>query len=361
MVFAIGNAMSKKNEALPQGKQENDKQLEKTTADIDKEVYMPKKLIFSTLPDDYPKELDDLFRFYYDTMYKIAAYDHELASKYEDPFYNNKTAEYLDSLPISKILHLRYLIWLARNTIPKYFAEYTKINSGREVGNIPIERIKRSSIIPEKFWTGLFFKNQLAVFPKVGVLNAKIRKRIKEEYPDKLHFLNTSSLTAQFVYLKGRIIKKKYVEASPDSSRIKTWPYYYVKIKVLDAIGGEFKQKEIIVRIGLYSFQSWTKSLVPIEVGKEYFMPIVSLAEPNIIKGKVIFDGKLINNSLIYTASITGLYPLTNDKYKSRSSLYGGLNLFSLGKKEVKYEEIKKAIENDIKFLKSAEKNRGVK
>ena len=47
----------------------------KPNEQIDRNKIMPKKLIFSELPDDYPKELDELFEFFFDTVMFVSDFD----------------------------------------------------------------------------------------------------------------------------------------------------------------------------------------------------------------------------------------------------------------------------------------------
>jgi len=95
---------------------------------LEREDYMPSKLIKEELPADYPKELEELFLFYYNTITDIKAM---IGDKlYEDSV--SVTVEDLQTADLCKYNYLQkvswrkyaYLHWLAEQTIPDYYLEY---------------------------------------------------------------------------------------------------------------------------------------------------------------------------------------------------------------------------------------------
>ncbi|MDP8209683.1 MAG: hypothetical protein RAO94_11460 [Candidatus Stygibacter australis] len=78
---------------------------------------IPKKLVYSELPDDYPKELDELFIFYWDTVHMMEDWDVRGMEAV------SKLLEYFDGIDISKRARIAYLQWLAANCLPEYLRE----------------------------------------------------------------------------------------------------------------------------------------------------------------------------------------------------------------------------------------------
>ncbi len=313
---------------------------QKDTSYIDKEKYLPKKLLISTLPDDYPKELDELFKFYFKLVHNLT----NVKNDKKEFYYDRKT--YINKLPLPKLYRLRYLIWLAWNSIPKYYAEYIKINSGIRIGNFSFEEIRGKSILADKFGNGYFFDN--LVYPKVGAINAKIFNMIREKYAEKLKIINPMYETRDKIYIKGKILKKKLVYVNYRNKYEKI-PFYFLKVRVLDAIGNQFKEKEIILFVGIFE-SLWLEKIISIEIDKEYFFPISVTATKPYIKNTIYFDGKKLNRSLYYFVPVNAFSIIENDE------LIGYIpRQFRMFKKEgenIRYQAIKKEIESEIKFLK---------
>jgi hypothetical protein len=84
-------------------------------------MIMSKKLVYAELPDDYPKELDELFIFYWDTVQEMENLDYGRIEMY------NKISENVDRMENSKRSRLAYLVWLANNSIPPEFSKFMSI------------------------------------------------------------------------------------------------------------------------------------------------------------------------------------------------------------------------------------------
>ena len=245
--FALSNKPKEEKANKEQEEKVSQSQNEETVEinNIDREKnIMPKKLVYSELPEDYPKELVELFQFYYDTVTIISDFDYE-PSNYYDQFYNQKLKEYLDSIPLSKKIHLRYLVWLARNTIPLYFAEYLSINSKHNINNISEDKIISLSILPKKFWTGNL-KQISPNTPSPSHINLSLARSIKKEYSDKLKILLHNTID---IFIKCEIIQEKFVERKWKPDNYDTFPMHYISVKVLDAVGERFTNKEITIAI----------------------------------------------------------------------------------------------------------------
>lgn len=310
--------------------------------EIDNEKIMPMKLIFSELPDDYPKELDELFEFFYNTVMFVSDFDYEPTDFY-DWFYARKTGEYLDNIPISKKIHLKYLFWLAKNTIPLYFAEYLSINMKKPIDNITEEELISMSILPRKFWEG-HLKHPSPNTPSPGGIITLITKSITSQYPEKLNFL----IGSVNVFIKCKITEEEFVERIYKGEKNNTFPTHYIKVKVLDSIGEEFIDEEIIIVV---TYRPDSKEIPDIiQKGKEYMIPLSSLFSESVYDDKFTFCGSVINDNLSFFAPITRIYPLNDGKYRLHYRYYED---DALGKDSVSYEEFKNVVEAEIDFLKS--------
>ena len=89
--------------------------------DLEEKKIMPKKLYYNELPDDYPKELEDLFWFFYDFGKQLSE------SVDNDDEVTKYISCYYDTLSIETAYSFCYLNWLAKNTIPLYYCEYRDI------------------------------------------------------------------------------------------------------------------------------------------------------------------------------------------------------------------------------------------
>ncbi|MCF7918523.1 MAG: hypothetical protein K9N06_01240 [Candidatus Cloacimonetes bacterium] len=114
----------------------------------DMDRIMPKKLVYAELPDNYPKELDELFLFYGDTIQALSSGN----TNYIEA--NTRLISLVANLDKAKIRRLKYLLWLAGNAIPEYFAEYQAINGNLSKINylesFTWDDIERLSVYPPK-------------------------------------------------------------------------------------------------------------------------------------------------------------------------------------------------------------------
>jgi hypothetical protein len=95
--------------------------IELTEAEI-----MPKKLIFTELPEDYPPEINELFEFYYNTCKELYSRISDITSLIE----NDAILEsLLNELSHDEIRQFMYWEWLAKNHITSYFFEFLDLHS----------------------------------------------------------------------------------------------------------------------------------------------------------------------------------------------------------------------------------------
>ena len=314
---------------------------------LDKEKYMPQKLIINELPDDYPRDLEELFKFYYKTVKTVSDYDHEL---YIDNFYIEKLQEYMDHISLEKKIHYRYLIWLANQTIPLYYAEYYSINCKTIIPSIPRNKMKSKSILPDRFWEKRHNSHFTGTLPIIAQINNKIHTAITDKYPEKLTLL--SGILSRSIYIKCEILEEKLVDRKRRKAK-GTVPEKvgYIKCKVLDSFGNEFKQDTVIVRIiypsndRYYYLPDFTKTK---QKGEKYFLTIrPRFSKSHYVDKPPIFAGKQVNDISKLTFRKTIFKKLDQNKSKEIKFFLGG-RLKSVGT----IEEFKKNYQKVIEFLK---------
>jgi len=206
---------------------------------------MPKKLIYTDLPDDYPKELDELFTFYWDTVNMMENWQYSLKESY------HRYEEYYESVKTSKKYRLAYLIWLAGNSIPEYYTEYLKIHVNPQ-----------QNVLAELYsWEEL---ERLSIFSSQKINNAKTANfwatsliplsLINRIIIDGVDLLNEEEYSQFYNLYRPIWIRVKIIEANPikaelnvnlDDDQITCLEYYFLKVKVIEAFGDVF-QKDIL-------------------------------------------------------------------------------------------------------------------
>lgn len=250
---------------------------------------MPQKLKYNELPENYPKELDELFNFHYAMVKEMAKID--TVTEREERWL--LLQKYKSTLPYETKIKLAYLSWLAKQKITKYYYEYKWINclSKFYVGeHFSLAEIKKLSIMP---CTAYDVKTHGEfIFPEVHF------KEIADKFVDYEHWMKKC-------FLKVKIVK---LEKKDDKSA-------YVKMKVLDSIGDEFEEKEIIV-IAKSKYDRRKKEYNLFEEGSNYVVPIM-LSYRNPEHDLFEFEGKQYYIHNTYLVSYASSYELDeNDVMK---------------------------------------------
>ncbi len=318
--------------------------------EITDNIIMPNKLVYNELPDDYPKELDELFDFFYNEAQAVTDNLHKLrgnsTKKIYDIIYDRvkKTDE-------EKKFRILYLDWLARNTIPLYYGEFKALHCNREfIFSIPEKKRKSISYMPTKVIE--LWKNNIRI-PWIGNINGLIKKSLQEKYPDKgLKFI---SYSGYFFWIKGIVTESSYFERKTLRQGINNTKNY-VRLKIDDAIGNEFKGKDIIIEI-------FSGNNVTLTVGNTYLIPVNCNYYNYKFEDKIKFSNRLIGNEPVnYSSSEGAIYNLENGAVcKRRTSVFYGEPYWGSfphkpNEGEITYTVFKKRMESVISFLKNKAK-----
>ncbi|MCD4797217.1 MAG: hypothetical protein K8R49_08630 [Candidatus Cloacimonetes bacterium] len=247
--------------------------------DIDREKYMPKKLIYSELPDNYPKELDELFEFYYEfyihTAGKDSSYLETTSREYVETIYHKRTKSFIDSLSSNKKRKIFYLNWLANNSITDYYTEYMRIN-GRTSPWYDEDSMKRASYINPAIITDLKKEypeelNSIILGGSYTILH-RIDRFVRENSKDDNWFVTR---TPKFM-IRGKINElSKYENKRNDKIPI----IYTLNVSVIDAIGGIFDKDEIKLILVIWGYGNQFRDDKTIQkylkVGNEYIFSII--------------------------------------------------------------------------------------
>lgn len=315
---------------------------------IDREKIMPKKLVYSELPEDYPKELDELFQFYYDEAQAIL-HEYEKIKKDNKENFVKELWDFLydriENMVEEKKFRILYLDWLARNTIPLYYAEFIALHFNIEfIDSIPESELYAISYMPEeviKLW-----KNYLRI-PWIGKIRGAVWNDLIEKYPDK---------KIDFIYWNNRIWAKGIVQESEyferKTSRIgANNTKNYIKFKITDTIASKFTENEIIIQVG-----SWGDVM---KKNDYYVIPIICSYHDYHFEDTIIFlNEEYGNNPVTYRASIGGSYKLENDMIQKKSRpitvdppSWGDFP-FTQYETEISYTTFKERIEDGIWYIK---------
>ncbi len=221
------------------------------TEEIDREKIMFKKLIYSELPDDCPKEIYEYFKASY--KYHMLAEDEigKLISNEYNPFSEKE------------ILHLTYLQWVLMHRIPKYWFEYKLINSPTiDLGKkFPIEDVIKFShrytseeinqldrALPHFFIYLLQSAGKIAEIPKTDL---------------KLLF---------YVWVKAKIVDKKLVKIKGISNNFTRYTTL-VKLEIIESLY-TIPYKEIYIRAHYTGGNSLDSKQNILNTDDEFIIPI---------------------------------------------------------------------------------------
>ena len=316
---------------------------------LDKEKYMPKKLKYNKLPDNYPKEIDELFEFYYNIITTMDSWN------YNKKFNPQKKLEiYIENLNYEKIRKISYLIWLAKNSMPKYYTEFLKINgkigSTIRTGLFNWNDLYRLSIYPKPYLDNVKNKN--------GVNLCSIRRinNIIQNSQNIENSILTDSMLLP-IWIKVYVIETEKIKIDhPIAS-----PIIYIRCRVLDSFGNKFPFEHI--NLGIVMF----KDKYELKKESEYLMNIGFQIKSTPTRN--LSDLKKINihPQMKFMSQISRIYEVKNNiikKIKSKKEIYYSSDGYSAANDDILsyynfmndgklyYQELKKRFEELINTLK---------
>lgn len=312
---------------------------------IDFDNIMPKKLIYSELSDDYPRELNELFQFNYDEAQAILSKLENLKKNNTEKF-AKKLYDYMydriDNMDEEKKFRIIYLDWLASNTIPLYYAEFKALHFNIEfIGSIPESKFNTISYMPSEVIE--LWKNHHNI-PWIGNIRGRIWHDIWDRYPEKhIDFLYWNN----WIWAKGIIQESECFERKSLGDKVDN-KKSYIKFKITNTIGNKFTENEIIIQARSGG-----------DVNDYYVLPIMCSYHDHYFEDEIVFLNKVYhNNPIIYRAVIGDSRKLKNNKMtKRRKSVFAepppyGDFPFTQDETEISYTTFKERIEDVISFIK---------
>lgn len=211
--------------------------------DYDMDKIMPKKLVYAELPDDYPKELDELFIFYWD----IAQIYTEMIK--EPGSLRIELNNYMTNLTFAERRNLVYLIWLASNAIPEYYEEYISINDDpwnkRNQMVHTWNEIDRLSIYPEIRRTEAKKGNKT---PDMMSSITRINNWLKSTFEDNQDVINKFYYPKTWpIWVRAKVLDSEWVDGN--GCQLNSPILYFLRLSIIDSWGDQFKEKEITLMV----------------------------------------------------------------------------------------------------------------
>lgn len=331
---------------------------------VDKAIYLPDKLCYTSLPDDYPPELDELFYFFYETFNLKPVQMIERGEAIPDNYLQNV----VNDLNEAEIMRYIYLIWLANNSIPLYFEEYQEINYYVNLNNSDPELDKaKYTILPEI--TKDYGNNSLRI---LGLLIGKLKNAITVIFPDNILFGYYSSIDQ--IVIRGVVEESIYSEIIKRKNDYSSshLPENYVTVRITDVIGDKFKDQTISLRILLdyINFDERNKEMNldqcldnakerMLTIGSEYFIIFTPLYywkyfDPN--KEPLEIGGKAFIDKFCYSSNYRFVHEIKNEEVAINPPNVYFNDFFQSQSGYIPYEDIKQKICNDINVFKEYNK-----
>jgi len=215
----------------------------------EKDLIMPKKLNFSSLPDDYDKRIEPFFTYYYQFL--------KVQDVKADPnIIIRKAYDFMDSLKIDECKSILTAMWLLQNKYPEYFAEYVLLNKPL------IPRPNNESKIHVESITSYLLKRYGSFdapnnYETINGFFVSIKAR-------SLHNHNLIGYPLSKIYIVGKV--KSFVPAYRRDKIIG----YKLTVDVLSSFGGNYFPLESVV----VKFFGSKQTLDSIDLNSEYVMAI---------------------------------------------------------------------------------------
>jgi len=313
-----------------------------------KESYMPQNLYTTTLPEDYPQEIDELFQYYAEFrrlfIEKETSYTVNSVSETTREIW----ADFIEKRSSEEILKLQYLKWLAINTIPEYYYEFLRLNGLKNIWyNDDI--IDKHSFIPTRL------RKRFCNFPSKSIgyysLSANNVFGFFDGYTKSNHiFDDTFYAFKDKIVVKGNIlnVEEYSVEGKYYSG------FFLIELNIVDALGDMFKEKIIIVEIKSGDNSQELRLRNDLKIDGTIVLPIHWMRSSE-LRAMVKFKGDDIDLNYIYMC-----HP--NSVWRSDSDFFGNKGE-GLSEKPLvyanSYEELKKkfndGLQKRISFINNAE------
>ena len=251
---------------------------------IDKEVYMPKRLINSQLPDDYPKEIEELFNVMFNLYNTFGMDSVKNLTDNETENLVDKTNRYKKKYKNDK--YMAYLRWLAFYYIPEYYFEYRYL-----ISNSCNSDIKQDSSLQKK------------------LVNTGIYKPEKSQHVRLYQFYSGKSYHSflKSIWLKAKVIEVEEFEKLQLNGEKEVT--HYLTVRVLDCINGNIESRFFRFEMPYVGSSSYSSQFTIPQTGQTLFLKIdrrsiITGYEPNgeydVAKPYCRIDSwyKIINNEI---------------------------------------------------------------
>lgn len=304
---------------------------------IDRERYMPRKLINSELSDEYPDDMEFLFRCNYDFIMDTF---NAMKTSDENPIHIQKK---MIRGNISKMQKLSYLTWLAQHLIPQYYAEYQLINSR---------------------YVYSFLNHDIELDKKLNELSYVLQKFGSEEKHDiSSIFLASSTARSEiensnvlnYIWVRAKVLKTDTLSVRKFNNNLRLTSF--VTIEIVEDISGIFPYQELEIECFYTGDEAPNPAMKLLEKDKEYLIPIRwfqrqhSITEnyvkhyPLVYQSARLADCMLIENEYLTTFDIqtmdSNLVIESTDEYWIRK-IFGS---------EISYKQAKSIIKSRIDLI----------
>jgi hypothetical protein len=235
---------------------------------------MPQKLKYNELPENYPKELDEMFNFYYECIIN---------------------PNEMRTISFQEELCLYYLNWLALQSVPEYIYEYSTLNQGVSNEYFTKENINQYAILP--YSSGVIRR----------ILNHPHSiEDFYTQHPKLRHIVGFSTPK----WVKAEILDFERYDRQNYTNLV-------TKVKVIDDLSGEMLTDELTIVIS-----GSTEKMFP-DSGKAQFQrgkTFLIASGPtflNTITKNIEYDGNLLdtNNPIIFYTSAIHCFEVIDDEF----------------------------------------------
>jgi hypothetical protein len=242
--------------------------------ELDRDIYMPEKLIHAELPEDISEDMEFLFRSNYEMCLEIHRRSQESEKKI-----TTIQREIFEEMDIEKVRKLAYLSRLARYIMPEYSAEYALLN-GRGIYSFLGQDKELDEKIHEKsYLVKTFGLTKHEVFNIFTASNISYGQRANEG--------QNESIILMHIWVRAKVLKS-------DTLRVRRFDRYqregrekrltsFVDIEIVEDISGLFPYDKLTIECNYTGPIVYTESQELLVENKEYLLPIRWLTSINAI------------------------------------------------------------------------------
>ena len=295
------------------------------STELEDKNIMPQELYENELPSDYPRELEDLFRYYYNFAIELSKSVQDINDA------GDYVATYYDMLSIETVLSFCYLDWLANNSIRAYYDEYRHVNKLK--GSKLVEH--PSPIFDDLSYNSKIFSDSTIVgwYAMPVRIQHSMHQRVID-YSDDLRTLFGGFGCS--IWLRCRVLDSEIIELDKI--------YSISTIQVEEVFGSKFPYPEIVVRVYLYSgYYDKSKMINPFIPDSEYFFPLRVYKQTI---DEIKYKDSVFENGDIYYSAVEDQCYLINDENEIINPT-GGRNIALFGN-DVDWDEVDRALESQM-------------